>query len=249
MARRDPVPAKEARPRNSATPLYRQAKGHVIAQIAAGTWGPNERIISEIELARRFRISRMTANRAMAELASEGYIVRRAGMGSFVADRKPHGHLVEIHNIADEIAERGHVHSSKVIEHASVAASVALAKDFGIAPGAQLYHSLVVHMEDGAPIQVEDRYISPKVAPGYLDVDLKQRTASEYLLQVVPLAQAEHIVSATLPDKRIAKLLKMSPGEPCLLLHRRTWSHGAVASIVDLHHPGSRYDLVGRFKP
>jgi GntR family histidine utilization transcriptional repressor len=82
-----------------------------------------------------------------------------------------------------------------------------------------------------------------------VNADLKLRTASEYLLEMVPLGQAEHMVSATLPTPRIARLLKMSPGEPCLLLHRRTWSKGTVASIADLYHPGSRYDLVGRFKP
>ena len=232
---------------DAATPLYRQAKEHIISQIASGKWRPNQRILSEHDLARRFQISRMTANRAMAELASEGYIVRVAGVGSFVANQKPHGHLLEIHNIADEIAERGHTHSSIVIAHESVVASADIARDFGAAAGAQLFHSVVVHWENKKPIQVEDRYVSPALAPRYLEVDLSKRTANQYLTEVAPLAKAEHVVSAVLPTRRISKLLKMDPGEPCLLLHRRTWSEGKVASIADLHHPGSRYDLVGRF--
>jgi GntR family histidine utilization transcriptional repressor len=230
-------------------PLYRQAKEHIIAHIASGKWRPNQKILSEHDLARKFRISRMTANRAMAELASEGYIVRLTGVGSFVASQKPHGHLLEIRNIADEIAERGHTHSSTVIAHEAIRANADLAKDFGLSAGAQLFHSLVVHWENQEPIQVEDRYVSPKLAPQYLEVDLSQRTANQYLTEVAPLAKAEHVVSAIIPTRRIAKLLKMAAGEPCLLLHRRTWSDGRVASIADLHHPGSRYDLVGRFNP
>lgn len=232
-----------------ATPLYRQAKEHIISHIASGKWRPDERILSEHELAQLFQISRMTANRAMAELAGEGYIVRVTGVGSFVAAQKPHGHLLEIRNIAEEIAERGHAHTSTVIALEAVAASADVAKDFGVAAGTQLFHSVVVHRENDEPIQVEDRYVSPKVAPRYLDLDLARRTANEYLTQVAPLAKAEHVVSAVLPSRRIARLLKMPAGEPCLLLHRRTWSDGRVASTADLHHPGSRYDLVGRFNP
>ncbi len=235
--------------RNAGMPLYLQAKAYVIEQIAAGRWRADDRVITELELARRFKISRMTANRAMAELAQEGYIIRRAGQGSFVADRRPHGHLVEVHDIAHEIAGRGHQHSCRVLAHRTVKASAALARDFGVVPGAKLYRSLVVHLEDAEPIQLEDRHVNPRLAPDYIDLDLNRRTAADYLLQQVPLAQAEHVVSATLPTARTARVLKMAAGEPCLLLHRRTWSQGTVASIADLFHPGSRYDLVGRFKP
>lgn len=250
MVRRERAGAMIPSQASEATlPLYRQAKQHIISHIASGKWRPNQKILSEHELARRFNISRMTANRAMAELASEGYIVRVTGVGSFVATQKPHGHLLEIRNIADEIAERGHQHDSTVLAHERVSASEDLARDFGVPSGAQLFHSLVVHLENGVPIQVEDRYVNPKLAPEYLAVDLSKSTANQYLTEVAPLATAEHVVSAVVPTRRIAKLLKMTGTEPCLLLHRRTWSEGRVASIVDLHHPGSRYDLVGRFAP
>ena len=243
------TPADAAPAAGGAMPLYQQAKSHMISQIAAGRWQSNERILSELELARMFGMSRMTANRAMAELANEGYIVRLAGVGSFVAERRTHGHLLEIRNIAEEIAERGHVHTSEVLEHEAVVATNETAREFGIAPGARLYHSLVLHRENGTPIQVEDRHVSPAVAPRYLSLDLAARTANEYLTEVAPLARAEHVVSAILPPRRVARLLRIATTDPCLLLHRRTWSQGTVASIANLYHPGNRYDLVGRFRP
>lgn len=39
----------------------------------------------------------------------------------------------------------------------------------------------------------------------------------------------------------------MKPGEPCLMLHRRTWSRDAVASVANLWHPGDRYQFTGHF--
>lgn len=230
-------------------PLYQRAKAHIVSQIASGKWRPNARIMSEHELAGMFGISRMTANRAMTELASEGHVVRIAGVGTFVAAEKPHGHLLEIRNIADEIVTRGHEHQARVVVHESVPAPPTLAVEFGLRARDPMFHSVVVHMENGKPIQVEDRYVNPKSAPGYLRVDLTRRTANEYLTEVAPLAIAEHVVSAVTPSREIARLLQMKAGEPALLLHRRTWSQRSVASTADLYHPGTRYSLAGRFRP
>jgi GntR family transcriptional regulator, histidine utilization repressor len=241
--------AADRRLGGDAVPLYQRAKEHIVANIVSGKWRPNQRILSEHELARHFAVSRITANRAMAELANEGYIVRVTGVGSFVADRMPQGHLVEIHSIADEIALRGHVHSSKVLAHEAVRASGAQALEFGLEVGAQVFHSLVIHMENDVPIQLENRYVSPAAAPNYLSIDLTRQTANAFLCEVAPLARAEHVVRAVMPSQKFAKLLKMDPEEACLLLHRRTWTNDKVASIVDLHHPGSRYELVAKFDP
>ena len=42
--------------------------------------------------------------------------------------------------------------------------------------------------------------------------------------------------------------LKIPAKEPCIRLHRRTWSDGKPVSVVDLTYPGSRFRLSGRFK-
>jgi GntR family histidine utilization transcriptional repressor len=52
-----------------------------------------------------------------------------------------------------------------------------------------------------------------------------------------------------MPDERTRKLLAMARDEPCLLIIRRTWAAGAIASVARLFHPGSRYELSGRFRP
>src|SRR3546814_8443576 len=59
----------------------------------------------------------MTANRALRELQSAGIIVRRAGSGSFIAEPKPIGHMIEIRNIAEEIRGRGHDYRARVVQN------------------------------------------------------------------------------------------------------------------------------------
>src|SRR5579863_1363186 len=96
-------------------PLYLQVKNHILTNIDSGRWATSARVPSENELVREFGVSRMTANRALRELSAEGVLVRIAGVGSFVANRQPHTHPLEIHNIADEIRARGHVHRAQLV--------------------------------------------------------------------------------------------------------------------------------------
>lgn len=231
------------------TPLYQKVKDYILEHIGSGEWQYNDRVPSENELVEIMGASRMTVNRALRELADDGILVRTAGVGTFVAKATAHAHPLEVHNIADEIRARGHDYKSRIVTREHVRAVGELARSFGIMPKTELFHSLIVHYENGQPIQVEDRYVNPKVAPGYGDADFSKMTPHEYLVQVAPLQEAEHILQAAMPPPSIKALLEMDENEPCLLLLRRTWTNGIVASTARLYYPGSRYELAGRFKP
>lgn len=235
--------------RSAIQPLYLKVKRHILENIGSGKWAAATRVPSENELVKSFGVSRMTANRALKELSDEGVLVRIAGVGSFVADRPARAHPLEIRSIADEIRERGHAHRAEIVALERVRAVADLAKDFGVAPRSELFRSLIVHFENDVPVQLEDRYVSPRLAPDYLDVDFSRMTPTDYLIQVAPLQEAEHLLRAVMPDERTRKLLAMGRDEPCLLVIRRTWTAGEIASVARLYHPGSRYEMSGRFSP
>jgi len=209
----------------------------------------SQRIPSENELVRLLGASRMTVNRALRELADAGYLERVQGVGTFVAAHRAHMHPLQFRNIAEEIRRRGHEHSARIVTHDRAEASAELAESFNVRCGTPLFHSLIVHLENGVPIQLEDRFVNPVVAPRYLDWDFKLETPHAYLIQVAPLQDVEHIVQAAMPDARARRLLEMPSSEPCLIVRRRTWTRGIVASVATLSHPGSRFDLRGRFHP
>jgi GntR family histidine utilization transcriptional repressor len=228
---------------------YRQVKHHVLERIAAGTLRAGERVPSENELVRALAVSRMTANRALKELTAEGVLVRVAGVGTFVAEQRVHAHPLEVRNIADEIRARGHEHKVKVVALSRVAAERELAARFLITPGTPLDYSLLVHYEGALPLQLEERYVNPLAAPGYLENDFARTTPHEFLIRTAPLQRAEHTVRALAADARLRRLLKLEAREPCLLIRRRTFSQGRVASLADLYHPASRYELAANCEP
>ncbi len=230
-------------------PLYVQVKRHIMDNIGSGKWATSTRVPSENDIVKSFGVSRMTANRALRELRDEGILVRIAGVGSFVADRHAHAHPLEIRGIADEIRQRGHVHRADIISLESLRAGAEIAEYFGVAARSELYCSVIVHFENERPVQLEDRYVLPKIAPDYLTIDFSKTTPFDYLTKVAPLQEAEHVLRAVMPDERTRRLLTMKRDEPCLLMIRRTWTAGQIASVARLYYPGSRYEMTGRFRP
>lgn len=224
---------------------YARIKHHVVAAIEAGEWGVACRVPSENQLAAQFRVSRMTARRALLELMQEGWLVRTQGVGTFVADRKPALSMLEVRNIADEIAERGHRYSCRLVKLESVAATHALAMYLGVPNGARVFHSIIVHIDNAVPVQLEDRYVNPHFAPDYLGQDFARQTPNAYLSSRGPVDSVEHVIEAVTPTAQVARWLQIDGAEPCLQINRRTWSRGQVATYARLVHPGSRYRLGG----
>jgi GntR family histidine utilization transcriptional repressor len=187
----------------------------------------------------------MTARRALMELVQEGFLVRSQGLGTFVADRKPVLSMLEVRNIAEEIAERGHRYRNRILKLEELPASETVAMYLGVAAGSRVFHSLIVHIDDDVPVQLEDRFTNPAVAPEYLSQDFSRTTPNAYLSRVAPIEAVEHVIEAVLPTSVAARWLQVRAPEACLQINRRTWSRGHVATFARLLHPGSRYRLGG----
>ncbi|HXX93849.1 MAG TPA: GntR family transcriptional regulator [Planctomycetota bacterium] len=65
-------------------PRHRQISRDLLAEIAAGRYGPGERLPSEAQLCQKFGVSRPTAARALRELQEQGLIDRRVGSGTYL---------------------------------------------------------------------------------------------------------------------------------------------------------------------
>jgi GntR family histidine utilization transcriptional repressor len=226
-------------------PIFQRIKDYLLGEIACGRWKEGDLVPSEQALVRQFGVSRMTVNRAVRELTAEQVLVRRQGSGTYVAPQKYQATLVEIRNIADEVRARGHVHASRPRLLERVPASEALARAFGLAAGTPLFHSVIVHEENGQPIQVEDRWVNPACAPSYLDQDFTRITPNEHLMAAAPLQGATYSIEALPAPRDVAEMLGIGAGLPCLVLRRRTTSNGQVASVVTMWHPGHLYKFTG----
>ena len=229
-------------------PAYGKVKTFIKKRISAGTWKPGDPVPSESALMVQFGVSRMTVNRALRELMGEGLVTRVQGSGTFVAELHRISSTLSIRDIHEEVVERGHIHTARVLLVATEEASADLANTLGLTIGAQVFHTVLIHLENGVPIQYEDRYVNPVAAPRYLETDFTVVTPTHHLLEEAPLTEASYSIEACLPSALEAKHLEISPGEACLAMMRRTVSGANIASVVRLVYPGSRYSFAGKFQ-
>lgn len=226
--------------------LGQQVRNYVLQKIDSGEWPEGTRIPSEAQLVEQLGASRMTIHIALRDLSAAGVLMRKQGAGTFVAPRSSQSTFLELRNIHAEIEARGNRHTTDVHVMEAINCDLSLATEMNVVPGSTVFHSLLVHRENGRPLQIEDRYVNPLFAPDYLEQDFTRITPNEHLMAMGPLKEVEHVIQAVSADEQSRALLEMQPGEPLLLLRRRTWSRGLIATSARLLHPGTRFSLAGR---
>jgi GntR family histidine utilization transcriptional repressor len=228
-------------------PLYELVKDYVIGRIKSGEWPTDHKIPSENALGEILGVSRITINRAFRDLAIAGRLRKVPGVGTFVSADRPHIGLTTIESIADTIRAGGHTHSCVIRTLRSEPASPDVALSMEIHVGQPVYHSIVLHNRNRVPIQIEERYVLPAIAPQYLEQDYRKKTTFDYLREVAEVTDVEQVISAFIPPMGVSKDLKMSAGEPCLFVRRRTWCRDRVTTFSLLTHPASRFEMSGKF--
>lgn len=226
-------------------PVYQQIKAHILTHIHNGQWKPGEQIPTEMKLAADFGVSRMTVNRAIQELVVERVLERTQGSGTFVAKQKFNTTLIEIHNLAEDIIQRGHVYHAEVIAQGMIEADDEQARIFGVKKGAALAEVFIVHYDNGQALQLEQRWVNPTIAPTFIEQDFTTVNTSAWLIEYVPLESGHYVVEALAAPRDIAHLLNIGRDTPTLVLRRATHSQGKVATYVVMWHPGAVYQFSG----
>jgi GntR family transcriptional regulator, histidine utilization repressor len=247
-ANRDAVADMTGLPQ-TANPLYARVKDYILANIGTGHWRRDQRLPSENELAASLGASRMTIHRALRELTTAGFVTRVQGVGTFVAPPRPQAALLEINNISVEIAGRGNRHRAEVLVVETVMPTKELVSCFEMRRRRALYHSMIVHFEDDAAVQLEERFVNPALVPDYGKQDFTNMTTYDYLMRATPVSEVEHVISAVPADGQAASRLGIAAGTCCLLLQRRTWTGVVVATFSKLTYVGGRYSLASRYSP
>lgn len=71
------------------SPIYRQLKERVVAMIIDGELKPGDALPSVRTVAAEYQLNPITVSRAFQELADEGLVEKRRGLGMFVLDGAP----------------------------------------------------------------------------------------------------------------------------------------------------------------
>tara|TARA_B110000879_G_scaffold36542_1_gene50608 strand:- start:6087 stop:6800 length:714 start_codon:yes stop_codon:yes gene_type:complete len=220
-------------------PRYAQIKTYIRNQVESGQWKVGERIPSENQLSLDFEVSRMTARRAVQELAEENLLLRAPGLGTFVAEPQITATVLEITDFTHQFSHSNSDYSNRILLLEEITAEKNIAAVLGLNQDDPLFHSIVVHCRDSAAVQWEECFVNPQLAPAYLKQNYSKVTPQAYLNWAAAATRIEHQVQAVMPGADITGALGLPAISPCLKVSRRSWSADKVVSICKLIHPGS----------
>lgn len=233
--RRVGAPEPPAVPRTAWLRIEEELAGRI--DVAAGA--PGERLPTERELAAGFGVSRMTVRQALARLEQRGLVVRRPGVGTFVAEPRFRQSATVLRGFFDELAAQGSIAISRILSVEEGVPAPAVAAALDLAPGDTVYTMTRVRSANGVPVVIERSQFPAAVVPGLPDEDLEH--GSMYRLMerrwdARPI-RASQSFEAVAAGPREAQILGVSEGSPLMRVERTAWdARGrAVEHAQDLH--------------
>lgn len=220
---------------------WQAVQEEVRRRIHARDWKPGELIPNEADLAREFGCARATVNRALRTLADAGLLDRRRKAGTRVALHPVGKAVLDIPVIRQEIEGCGMAYSYVMLDRITEPAAAAQQARLRIKAETPLLHVTALHLADGRPYVLEDRWIDIAVVPDATNAPFDTTSANEWLLAHAPYTHGYIAFSAVALPEMAALALKARPAAAAFLIERNTWDHDRAVTAVDLYFaPGYR---------
>jgi GntR family transcriptional regulator len=208
--------------------------------------GVGDAIPSERQLGIDLGVSRLTVRAALDELVREGYLVRRRGAGTFVAEPKV-AKGIDVSSFSDDMRRRGLVPASRTLDLRAVPAGARLGRMLHVSPAEPVLSIKRLRLADGEPMAIELLNVRASLVPGLTGDDLEQSSfydllASRYQVEIIAGTQT---VEPTVTNDEESTVLGVPLHSPALLFERVTRTiTGDVVEFTTSTYRGDRYRLV-----
>lgn len=221
----------------SPTPLYHQIYLILRDKIADGSYAASARLPSEQELMRMFRVSRITAKRALDELAAAGLVVRTRGRGTLLATPSSNESGIAGPPVPQPVDTEV---ATKLLDFGYVAASPEVATALDCVPGIVVQRAVRVRLLGDRPFGHVTTFVPEDIGRSYGRKELASTPLLALLARdgIVAIT-ADQTIGAALADTLVAPALELAVGAPLLRLLRivRDRSGRAVEYAVAFYRP------------
>ncbi len=223
-------------------PLYHQLAEDLRKQIAANVLRPGDAIPSEEKLCERYHVSRITVRRALDDLIAQGLVMRRRGVGTFVAPpRQATRSISLVGSLYEALAYPPNI-SIEVINRREIMASQRIAESLELDLGAMVTELQVLSRIGELPFADTTFYFPPDIGSGIASDALRAGTPVAHLVEDQlgeAVVRAEQLVEPSLANGRTAELLELAPNTPVLHVWRTYYTANGrpVETVSVLYHP------------
>ena len=210
--------------KTSIIPVYYQITQYLKECMDAGKLKPKDKLPTEQEFCKAFKISRMTVRQALDPLVREGKLEKIKGKGTFVSTPKLKRPLKSLSSFTVDTTSSGKVPRSKVLFFDKVKAEDFVAEALEIPEGSTVIKIARLRLEDDSPHAFECSYLNYEKAKGILEVDLTNASLYASLDEVcgIKLTNARETIEAGKCSKEITELLEISYKTPTFHRERVT---------------------------
>ena len=225
-------------------PLYHQLYSVLRESILDGTIAFDAQMPTEQQLAATFDVSRITAKRAMDELASEGLIARFRGKGSHVIYQyKPKPVRAPLVGMLENLVEMGKHSIVRVVSVEQVVPPADIRERLGLDESEAVYKLVRVRSnEEGEPFAY---YVSwtAGIKKGFTKTILEKTPRLDVIRSNgIKLTKVEQVLSAQSASGRIADELGVDAGAALLSIRRQSYNEkGVVVDVLDCLYNPNRF--------
>lgn len=151
--------------KNSITPLYQQLADDIRQNIMDGYYKPGQRLLTEAELSQQFEVSRITVRKAIELLADDGIVVRKQGIGTFVAEKKLHRVMNNQILSFTEMSKLGGSHpSSELLSVGWEAPTSSILNHLHLEQAERVLKIARIRKNDDEPVMLETNYYPERMS-------------------------------------------------------------------------------------
>lgn len=208
-------------------PLHRQLFLVLHDEIDRGVMAPGDALPTEQTLCDQFGVSRITVRRALADLAEQGYIERRHGVGSFVREHGPADVSSDGSSYLEGLRLTQFETEVDVVELGLRRPPRAIAD--ALAASGELLHIVRVRRQrrTGEPLMVTEVWLPPGLADTLTEPALRRAPLYELLADKgIGADRVRHEFTAEIAGPRNAQLLDTAIGAALLRVNRLVFVDG-----------------------
>ncbi len=223
------------------SPLYHQICVVLKSKIQSGELALGAYLPSENEIAVEFSVSRITAKRALNELARAGLVIREQGRGTRVISQPPPPRIkASVEGWLENMSVMAHTTKVEVLEFGYLAANADVAEALSIAEGDTVQRAVRVRSHKGECFSYLTTHIPKAIGESFGAGDMERLPLLSLLERNgVTASSARQIISATVADTTVAAALGVDVGAPLLEVRRVVFDQDGrgVEYIQALYRP------------
>lgn len=234
--------------KSSPIPIYIQIRDYLKNKIEDKVYEVGSIIPSETELSKVNNVSRMTVRHAINELVEMGYVIRKRGVGTFVAEKKLDLDIKFFEGFSKKAKREGKVVKNKVIKLKQLNSDEFHAKKLNLDSGEIVHYSVRVRYLDDKPATIEYNYMPYRMFED-LDEETLMGSKYEYIRAEKGLMIKESIreVEPSLVSSEISKLLDLPKNTPILKVNSTSYLNNDIPfEYTEIYYNPKYYKLIYR---